>query len=96
VTSLDLAALAALRPRAVDLARRIRAGDLEACFDAEQLIAEAAALTEAAHAYVHRIEVSTYLRVNVADAVAELEIGLSGGDILQEALDNAREGDWAG
>lgn len=93
MTILDLEALAAYRPRALELALKIRAGDLEACFDGEQLVADVKLLTREAHDYadnaMHRFELTT--DPSLPDAVLALELGLAGIDVLDEALCDARD-----
>ncbi len=101
MTGLDLTGLAALRPQADELAARIKAGDVAACFDADEFLesvhrscADARALVERAHV---RTPGSDAYRDRVAfDAADGLDyvIGfLTGSYELQAELDDAREPD---
>ena len=52
MATLDLAALAALRPEAADLTARVKEGDEAACFDAGLFIERVRAMTEPARTMV--------------------------------------------
>jgi hypothetical protein len=89
---LDVGALAALRPRAVELAARIRAGDLEACFDGDELRAEARRIAFDAHEFVTAFQAYNDLDHDpcLLENISDLAINLAGVDVLNAALDGAR------
>ena len=95
---LDLTALAALAPEAAELTRRVRAGDLDACFDAgelnaraDALAAPAAAFLEAMRAVVDPASNDRSRLLHACDGLGEIAAVVSGTAELQTAVDESRD-----
>jgi hypothetical protein len=104
MTNIDLDVLASRRPRAGELAARIRAGDVAACFDADEFVADIDRVTADAHAFIaHQAllgarvpgsdDYARKVAVDAADGLLYVIGFLTGSFELQAALDDARADD---
>jgi hypothetical protein len=103
MATLDLSALAAMAPQADDLAARVTAGDVAACFDASIFLESVDRSTADARAFLaarRSVHVAgrdarnaAHLATDAADGLGYIIGFLTGTYELQAALDDARDAD---